>query len=103
MMIAMMLPSAAPMILMFAMINRKRHDQKRPFVPTSIFTFGYIAAWTAFSAAAALAQWFLHGKALLSSMMVSASPWLAAALLIAAGIFQWTSWKHACLSHCRSP
>jgi predicted metal-binding membrane protein len=103
MMIAMMLPSAAPMILTFAMINRKRHEQERPFVPTGIFVSGYVAAWVAFSAAAALAQWILHAKALLSPMMVSASPWLAAALLIAAGVFQWTSWKAACLTQCRSP
>jgi predicted metal-binding membrane protein len=103
MMIAMMLPSAAPMILTFAMINRKRHEQERPFVPTGIFVAGYIAAWTGFSAAAAVTQWILHGKALLSPMMVSASPWFAAALLISAGLFQWTSWKSACLTQCRSP
>jgi predicted metal-binding membrane protein len=103
MMVAMMLPSAAPMILTFAMVNRKRHEQERPFVPTGFFAFGYIAAWTGFSAGAAVAQWILHGKALLSTMMVSASPWLGGALLIGAGIFQWTPWKHACLTHCRSP
>jgi predicted metal-binding membrane protein len=103
MMVAMMLPSAAPMILTFAAVNRKRHEQERPFVPTGVFAGGYIAAWTAFSAAAALAQWILHAQALLSPLMVSASPWLGGALLIAAGIFQWTPWKHACLGHCRMP
>jgi predicted metal-binding membrane protein len=103
MMIAMMLPSAAPMILTFATVNRKRHEQDRPFVPTGVFALGYLTAWTAFSAVAATAQWILHGKALLSPMMVSASPVLAGALLIAAGIFQWSSWKNACLAHCQSP
>ena len=103
MMVAMMTPSAAPMILTFATLNRKRREQERPFVPTGIFLSGYLAAWTAFSALAALAQWILHSTALLSPMMVSRSPGLGGALLIAAGIFQWTPIKNACLLRCRSP
>jgi len=103
MMVAMMLPSAAPMILTFAMVNRKRREREQPFVPTAIFVLGYLAIWTAFSLIAALAQWALHATALLSPMMVSTSRWLAGILLIAAGLFQWTALKHACLRHCRSP
>jgi len=103
MMVAMMIPSAAPMILTFAMVNRKRREQERPFVPTGIFLSGYLAVWTGFSALAAVAQWVLHAKALLSPMMVSTSPIVGGGLLIAAGIFQWTSLKSACLTHCRSP
>jgi predicted metal-binding membrane protein len=103
MMVAMMIPSAAPMILTFAMVQRKRREQERPFVPTGIFLSGYLVVWTAFSAAAAAAQWILHGKALLSPMMVSTSPVLGGALLITAGVFQWTPLKNACLTHCRSP
>lgn len=103
MMVAMMIPSAAPMILTFAMINRKRREQERPFVPTGLFLLGYLLVWTAFSLVAAVAQWTLHGAALLSPMMKSSSPLLAGALLMAAGVFQWTRWKHACLNHCRSP
>jgi predicted metal-binding membrane protein len=103
MMVAMMIPSAAPMILTFAMINRKRREQERPFVPTGLFLLGYLLVWTAFSFVAALAQWALHGAALLSPTMKSSSPWLASGLLMVAGIFQWTRWKHACLNHCRSP
>jgi predicted metal-binding membrane protein len=99
----MMIPSAAPMILTFAMINRKRREQERPYVPTSLFLLGYLVVWTAFSFAAAVAQWALHGAALLSPMMKSTSPFLAGGLLIVAGLFQWTKWKHACLNHCRSP
>jgi predicted metal-binding membrane protein len=52
---------------------------------------------------AAVAQWYLHGKALLSPLMVSTSPRLAGGLLVAAGIFQWTPLKNACLAHCRTP
>jgi predicted metal-binding membrane protein len=103
MMVAMMLPSAAPMILTFAMVNRKRKEAQEPFVPTGIFALGYLVVWTGFSLLAALAQWVLHATALLSSMMVSTSPLLGGALLIMAGVFQWTRLKHSCLAHCRSP
>ena len=103
MMVAMMLPSAAPMILSFAHVQRNRREQERPFVATGIFVLGYLTVWTGFSAVAAVLQWVLHGKALLSPMMVSSSPWLGGTLLIAAGIFQWTPLKNACLSVCCSP
>jgi predicted metal-binding membrane protein len=103
MMVAMMLPSATPMILTFAKVQRNRREQERPFVATGIFLVGYLAIWTAFSAVAAIMQWVLHGKALLSPMMVSTSPWLGGALLITAGIFQWTPLKNACLRSCGSP
>ena len=103
MMVAMMLPSATPMILTFAKVQRNRREQERPYVATGIFAFGYLAVWTGFSAIAAVMQWALHAKALVSPMMVSTSPLLGGALLIAAGIFQWTPIKNSCLSHCCSP
>lgn len=102
MMVAMMLPSAAPMILTFARVNRQRRTQERPYVHTLVFVSGYLAVWTLFSALAALAQWVLHGKALLSPAMASQSRWLGASILIGAGLFQWTPLKQACLGHCRS-
>jgi predicted metal-binding membrane protein len=103
MMVAMMVPSAAPMILTFATVQRQRRERAEPFVPTGIFLLGYLVAWSAFSAVAAMAQWFLHAKALLSPMMVGTSPVLGGALLLLAGIFQWTPLKLSCLRHCRSP
>lgn len=103
MMVAMMVPSASPMILLFASVNRKRREQRRPYVPTGVFLLGYLGVWTAFSALAALAQWGLHAAALLSPMMASTSPIFGGILLVTAGIFQWTPVKHACLRHCRSP
>lgn len=103
MMVAMMVPSATPMVLMFARINRERNRQQRPYVSTAVFLSGYILIWTAYSAAATLAQWGLHSAALLSPMMVSTSHMLGGVLLIAAGLFQWTPLKRACLTHCRSP
>ena len=103
MMMAMMLPSAAPMILLFAMINRKQREKGAPYVPTGIFAAGYLLVWGAFSLVAVTAQWGLERSGLLSSMMVTTSVMLGAGLLIAAGIYQLTPLKHACLRHCRSP
>ena len=103
MMVAMMVPSAAPMVLMFANVQRQRQKQQRPFVPTSIFLLGYLIVWTAFSLIATLAQWGLHSAALLSPMMISTSSLFGGVLLMIAGLFQWTPLKHTCLKHCRSP
>jgi predicted metal-binding membrane protein len=103
MMVAMMIPSAAPMILTFARVNRQRRERERPFVPTSLFVLGYLLVWSGFSLVAALAQWGLHGAAVLSPAMKSTSSLFAGGLLIATGIFQWTSWKRTCLRHCTSP
>ncbi len=103
MMLAMMLPSAAPMILIFARVNGKQRDKGNVYVPTAIFSAGYVIVWTLFSLVATAAQWGLQNAALLSPAMVSASVYLGAALFIAAGIYQWTPLKQACLKHCRSP
>lgn len=103
MMVAMMLPSATPMILTFAAISRNRRRQERPYVAVTIFVAGYVAIWTAFSVVAALAQWVLHREALLSPMMASTSAWLGGLLLLAAGVFQFAPLKHACLAQCRGP
>jgi predicted metal-binding membrane protein len=103
MMVAMMLPSAAPMILAFLGVNRGRQTAGRQFVPVGIFVAGYLAIWTAYSAVATLAQWGLHKAALLSPAMAATSPVLNGGLLVTAGIFQWTPLKHLCLKGCRSP
>jgi predicted metal-binding membrane protein len=103
MMVAMMVPSAAPMILAFLSVNQRRQAANRPFVPVAIFVFGYLAVWTAFSAVATFAEWGLHQAAMLSTTMTATSKALNGGLLIAAGIFQWTPLKLACLKGCRSP
>jgi predicted metal-binding membrane protein len=103
MMVAMMLPSAAPMVLVFTAVNRRRAEHARPLARTGIFVLGYVIVWAAYSAAAAAAQWALHAAALLSPAMVATSPYLAGAILVAAGVFQWTPLKQACLAGCRSP
>jgi predicted metal-binding membrane protein len=103
MMIAMMLPSATPMLLLFARINRKEKGGGRPYVPTSIFAAGYLLAWGGFSALAAALQWMLEQLGLLSGMMVATSYWLGGVILVFAGLWQLTPLKSACLRQCRSP
>ncbi len=103
MMVAMMLPSAAPMILLVAALNRKNAAPGNPALSTGFFVAGYLIAWGGFSLAATLLQWGLDRLTLLTPMMASASVTLGSALLIAAGIYQMTPLKHACLRHCRTP
>ena len=113
MMIAMMLPSAAPMVLLHAAVTRKglaRADLAGPnapshrlFLTTTAFIAGYLAMWGAFSLVAVVAQWALARGELLSAMMMSTSKLLGSGLLLAAGVWQLTPFKTVCLRHCRSP
>ncbi len=103
MMVAMMLPSAAPMILTFAAVALNRRRQRRPYVPVTVFASGYLAAWGGFSIVAAIAEWILHREALLSPMMTSSSALLGGALFLLAGVFQFTPLKQSCLTRCRAP
>ena len=64
---------------------------------------GYAAVWTGYSAAAALGQWALVAAAFLSPELAATSPVLGGVLLLAAGAYQWTPWRDACMAHCRSP
>ena len=103
MMIAMMLPSALPFVFAFGAEHRTRRARNLPYVPAGMFLAGYFAMWTAFSAIAALVQQALHRGALLSPMMNATSSVFAGGILVAAGVYQWTPFKDACLRHCRSP
>jgi predicted metal-binding membrane protein len=103
MMVAMMLPSAAPMVMTFAMINRKRRERSAAYVPAAIFLLGYIVVWTAFSLLATTLQFGLTSIRFLSMSMASATPAFAGALLIGVGLFQWTPWKQRCLGRCAGP
>jgi predicted metal-binding membrane protein len=103
MMIAMMLPSAVPMILLFAALSRNQRDAGDTYMETGLFGSGYLAVWGGFSVIAAILQWQLDGVALLSPMMLTTSIATGALLLIGAGVWQFTPLKHACLRHCRSP
>ena len=103
MMIAMMVPSAAPAVLIFAGIARKQKSADRPLAATACFLMGYLAAWAAFSAFATALQWGLVTVGVVTGMMEIASPVIAGLVLIAAGAYQLTPLKEACLRHCRHP
>jgi predicted metal-binding membrane protein len=103
MMVAMMLPSAAPMLLLFARVNRKDKAAGAPVLPTVLFAIGYLLVWGGFSALASALQWSLESTRLLSPMLETTNRWLGAGILIAAGLWQLTPLKAVCLRHCRSP
>jgi predicted metal-binding membrane protein len=103
MMVGMMLPSAAPMTLTFATVNRRRRERGSPYVPTAVFVAGYLLAWAVFSVAATAAQWALERAALMTPMMHTSSPLMGALLFVTAGAYQLTPLKHACLHRCRTP
>lgn len=102
MMIGMMLPSATPVLLLY--VSALRHSaHSRLALPGAYgMMLGYLLAWTAFSLLATTVQWQLSQRALLSYDMAIARSDLAAGLLIAAGLYQFSTLKQTCLSHCRS-
>ncbi|MBX6321467.1 MAG: DUF2182 domain-containing protein [Rhodospirillaceae bacterium] len=102
MMLAMMLPSAAPMILIHAALAR-RPPGPASHASTAAFVAGYLTMWGVFSIAAVALQWALSSVAVLSPEMVITSTAVGGALLVAAGGWQLTPLKHACLRHCRAP
>jgi predicted metal-binding membrane protein len=103
MMVAMMLPAAAPVILLTAALNRRSTSAKPPFGTATFFAGGYLLAWLFFSLLAVGAQLMLERNGLLSGMLHTSNSYLAAGLLIAAGAWQFSPVKQACLRHCRSP
>ena len=103
MMVAMMVPSAAPTIIMFDTINQKKYRNPHRFSPTISFVAGYLAAWTVYSCFAAIAQLWLQNSALISTTMSKSTPIVSGILLVIAGLFQFSRLKYACLKHCRSP
>ena len=104
MMIGMMVPSAAPTILLFAALQRHRAPDSRrgPYAGIALFLAGYVGAWTAFSLVATLAQWRLSMAGLLTPDLIGTGS-LGGALFVAAGLYQLTPLKNACLEHCQSP
>ncbi len=105
MMVAMMFPSAAPMILLFNRLVRQRKSQGQVFVPTWVFVAGYLAIWTAFGVIAYLAIWVVQSESTRVSdggllQLIRTGQGL---LLILAGLYQFSPLKTACLRHCQSP
>jgi len=105
MMIATMTPSAAPLVLLYLRVLR---GQAAPaadvYGPSALLLVGYLAVWLAFSVAAAALQKALEPTGLMSEMMLwSRSAALSATVLAAAGLYQFSGLKHACLAQCRAP
>ena len=100
MMVAMMLPSATPMVLRYAWIGRAAAFDAEPFGLTGWFAAGYLLVWFGFAFAATDAQWALERAALLTPM-ASTSNVVGGILLIVAGLYQWSRFKDICLAHCQ--
>jgi predicted metal-binding membrane protein len=106
MMVAMMVPSAAPTILLFGHVQRRAltQGQSAELAPIGVFAGAYLLVWLGFSLLAVAAQWALQRNGLISpAAMASQSRWLSAGVLIGAGLYQLSPLQNACLSHCRSP
>jgi predicted metal-binding membrane protein len=103
MMIGMMTPSAANMVLLYARVGRQAEMQGKPFASSNWFFGGYLLAWVAFALVATLAQWAAQRASLLTPMMGNASVIFDGALLMTAGLYQWTPLKDACLRQCQAP
>lgn len=103
MMVAMMFPTAAPMILMFARVQKDKRRNGRVFVPTSVFVSAYLLIWTLFGALA-------YAGAVWADMLAQRVPWLmtntpriGGGVLVLAGLYQFTPLKRSCLAKCRTP
>ena len=105
-MVAMMLPSASPMVLLYGRVVRHAEGKgtvTNARVAIAAFAAGYLTLWVLFGALAVALQWALERSGLMSGMMALREPLIAGGLLIAAGLYQLTPLKEACLHHCRSP
>ena len=103
MMVGMMTPSVAPMVLLYTTVGHNAAATGRPLAATGWFLAGYLSAWVVFSLASTSAQWILTRLALLTPMMESASGIVGGFVLIAAGLYQWSPLKEACLKQCQTP
>jgi predicted metal-binding membrane protein len=102
MMTGMMLPTAAPTILIYGSAARRRHGPGAVRL-TYALAAGYLAVWALFSVGATALQRVLGELLLLSPMMEMTNPFAAAVLLMVAGVYQFTPLKQACLRACQSP
>ena len=103
MMVGMMTPSATPMILIYTRVGHQAAQQGKPFAASSWFASGYLLAWIGFAFVATFAQWALERGSLLTPNKAVASGTLSGIMLIAAGLYQWTPLKDACLRQCQTP
>jgi predicted metal-binding membrane protein len=100
-MAAMMLPSAVPMVLTYDSPDRGSSGIRTGSTP--LFVTGYIVVWAVFAVGATVFQWLLHTMTLVNGMGVATQGWFAGALLIGAGIIQFSPGKLDSLGACRTP
>jgi predicted metal-binding membrane protein len=104
MMAAMMLPSVAPMAMTFARVSETRASKgQAPFVSTWIFLAGYFAAWTVYGLGAYAIDAAIRAFEFGFFAWDRQGPVIAGAAIVAAGVYQLTPFKRACLAHCQSP
>jgi predicted metal-binding membrane protein len=103
MMMAMMLPSAAPAILAYGTLSRKFAEKGASVAPLAVFATGYAAIWTGFAVVAVTLQLLLSQTIVLSMMMAVTSAVVGGGLLVAAGLYQMSPLKSACLRKCQTP
>lgn len=103
MMIGMMTASAAPMVLLYMGVARQAATRGQRFASAAWFFGGYLAAWASFSVLATVGHWLLESRAMMTSAMQAADTRIGAAVLVAAGVYQWLPLKRACLAKCRAP
>ncbi len=101
MMAAMMTPVALPMLLLVA--GLKGSGGGSPTARTAAFASGYLLIWGGFSGLAAALQWLLNGMARIHGAEFGAASQFSSAVLVLAGLYQWSPWKNACLRHCQTP
>ncbi len=102
MMVAMMLPSTLPILLLYRRVMTFR-GQARTGRLAAVLAAGYFLAWTGFGMGAYAAGVLLTQSSMRWNGISRAVPVLAGASLVAAGLYQLTPWKQACLRHCRDP
>ncbi len=103
MMVAMMFPTAAPMIVMFSTVAAGKQQRAQPFVPTWVFVSAYLTVWVGFGVVAYAAATGLGALAMQSPWLMTNAPRLGGAVLVVAGLYQLSPVKNLCLTKCRSP
>jgi predicted metal-binding membrane protein len=103
MMTAMMLPSAAPMILLYGMASRRPGKSDEGVIPAEMFAMTYVVLWLLTGVPVYLA-WVGIGEIAAHSMTFAAAmPYAIAGTLFATGVYQLSPAKHACLRQCEAP
>ena len=103
MMIAMMTPSILPMLLVFTTLNSRNKANGKDTSSTMILLSGYLFSWILFSLVISFPQYAMHMSGFLNPMMEPSHAYIGTAVLILAGIYQFTPLKDACLTVCQSP